>query len=239
MLAAEQAPLSRQIGTFSRSLGVSSQNLNMALGNVGRRMGFAQNQQERDLQPFKLKLQMVSDQSARAITGFTADRQSKLDLMLNRLNRQEQLTDRDWKEATDLAKEERTYKRERKNSLEDMYRQYGLQPDSQKLSPLGEYLKQQKAQDFQNQMTLKKTSSAGGQQPLASQREYEYLKSQGFSNDQAAQAAFGVEKKGNDAFDSYINDEMQRTIDQSNMERAGYTGPAGPPSIGDIFRNIF
>lgn len=240
MLASEQAPLTRQIGTLSRALGVSSEDLGMALGNVQQRLGFAASEQQRELEPLKLRLQTMSEQSARAVTGFTSDRQTQLDFLMDELKRGRELSDRDWKQAQQLAEDERTYKRERKDTLDDMYREEGLQPGTTQLSPLGQYLEEQETLAHQRDLEARRASKAGGGTAPASQREYEYLLSQGFTPDQAAEAAFGLEKEEpEDPFDAYINEQLENQISGRRAIDKGYTGPAGRPSFGDILSNIF
>lgn len=162
MLASEQTPLVRQIGTLARSLGVSVEDLNTALGNVQRRLGFATDQQERELAPLKLKLQTLSDRAARAITGFTADRQSQLDFLMGKMNREQQLNDREWELAQQLSSEERLFKRENTQYLDQLYQQNGLDRATGATTPLGKFLQEQKEQEHAWDLEGRAASRSGG-----------------------------------------------------------------------------
>lgn len=65
--------------------------------------------EEMALEPLKLQYQVMADRNARMLTGFTADRQTQLDVLFDKLQRQRQLDDREWELANTLASEERSY----------------------------------------------------------------------------------------------------------------------------------
>jgi hypothetical protein len=104
-----QKPLLENLGVMTTGLGRVQQSIDRAGADIGNKVGLYLQGREQELEPFKMQIQMVADQSARLMTGFTADRQTQLDLLMDKLQRQRQLEDREWDLANQLAQEERSY----------------------------------------------------------------------------------------------------------------------------------
>lgn len=168
ILAQEQEPIAKQVSALARALGVTTENLTQQLGGIGTQLELSLRGQEKELEPFRLKLQYLADQGSRLLTGFTADRQSKLDFLMNELNRGRELSDRDWQLAQTLSNQEREYQRRREETLENLYLQQGLKPGTTERSPLGSFLEQEEQRkrqetlaDYERQLQIGKKYQTG------------------------------------------------------------------------------
>ena len=65
--------------------------------------------QEMELAPHQLYFSVLTDRNARLATGFTTDRQTQLDVLFDKLERERTLSDQDWALANELGAEERAY----------------------------------------------------------------------------------------------------------------------------------
>lgn len=109
MIEARKNPLIEKLGWITTGLGRVSNAIQQGRADIGTKVGLALQGQQQELDPYKMRIQMVADQSARAMTGFTADRQTQLDILMDKLNRTRTLSDREWQQAADLAKLEKDY----------------------------------------------------------------------------------------------------------------------------------
>jgi hypothetical protein len=76
-------------------------------------MGLQTQQQDRELEPVKLRINAISDRFARELTGFSADRELGLTTLMDKLKRERELSDQEWTRAQQLADEERAYQRQK------------------------------------------------------------------------------------------------------------------------------
>lgn len=109
MVQAQQKPFLQRLGEVSTSLGRVQQGITAGLADIGTKTGLVLQGQEKQVEPYLQRLNMLSDRAARLMTGFTSDRETRLSILMDKLQRQRQLEDREWQEASDLAKEERDY----------------------------------------------------------------------------------------------------------------------------------
>lgn len=112
-IAAEGEPLRNQLGRLGTGMEPLVDRINSATGQLGTMMNLNVQQQERDLEPVKMRIEAISDRFAREITGFTSNKQNELTALMDKLQRQRQLSDRDWELAQQLASEERAFDREK------------------------------------------------------------------------------------------------------------------------------
>lgn len=109
IIAAEGDPLRTSIGRLGTGLQPFADMLTGAQGQLSTLLPLYEQQQQKDLSPLELQINSVSERFAREITGFTDSKQTQLDAILDKLNRDRTLSDREWQAAQDLAKEERDY----------------------------------------------------------------------------------------------------------------------------------
>lgn len=113
MVSAQQAPWIDRLNKIATSLGRVEQGVTSATQDIGTKTGFAVQGQQMSLDPLKMQVQLASDQAARLMTGFTSDREANLSILMDKLQRQRQLDDREWQQASDLAKMEVTYSQQK------------------------------------------------------------------------------------------------------------------------------
>lgn len=113
LVTSEQEPLQENLGWLTQSLGRVGESISGATADIGNKVNLTMAGQERQLEPYKMKLQVMAERSARLMTGFTADRQAQLDILTMKLQRQQQLEDREWEAAQKLLAEERAFNREK------------------------------------------------------------------------------------------------------------------------------
>lgn len=105
--------------------------LGTALGRIGERIStsergistkvsLALQGQQMELEPLELRYKTIIDQNVRRTTGFVADRQTQLDLLFDKLQRERQLSDMELQQASQLAQEERQYYQGLKTSAADL-----------------------------------------------------------------------------------------------------------------------
>lgn len=112
MVSSQQAPWIDRLNKIATALGRVEQGVTSATQDIGTKTGFAVQGQQMALDPLKMQIQLASDNAARLMTGFTSDREANLSILMDKLQRQRQLSDREWQQASDLAKLEASYKHE-------------------------------------------------------------------------------------------------------------------------------
>lgn len=113
MIASEGDPLRTNIGRLGSGLEPIAQALSAAQGELSNQVQLGSQQQERELDPLKARISAVSDRFARELTGFTESKQTTLDALLDSIERQRYVSDRDWQTAQTLAAEEREFQRQK------------------------------------------------------------------------------------------------------------------------------
>ncbi len=109
MVSAAQKPLIENLGWLGQSLGRVSSAISTEKQDIGNKVTLAMQGFQQQLEPYKMQLTMKMDQDARAMTGFTADRETTLNILLAKIARDEQISDMQWKQAQDLAMQEREF----------------------------------------------------------------------------------------------------------------------------------
>jgi len=111
--SSEEEPLQTNLGRLGTGLAPIADMLSSANQSVSTQMQLQTQQQERELEGVKLRINAISDRFARELTGFTSNKETQLTGILDQLERDRFLSDRDWKLAQDLAAEERSFSRQK------------------------------------------------------------------------------------------------------------------------------
>ena len=111
MVAAGRKPYLEKLTKLATGLGRVRGSLSEAMAGVGTKVGLAMRGQEMELEPLKMQYTSLVDRNARMMTGFTADRQTQLDVLFDKLQRERQLADQEWELASQLSREETEYSR--------------------------------------------------------------------------------------------------------------------------------
>jgi len=109
LVTAGKTPLLNQLNPLATALGRVQSGIQNAEGGINNKVGYAMQGQQQELEPYKVKMQQMADHSARLMTGFTQDHETQLTLLMDKLQRQRTLSDREWQQAADLAKMEKEY----------------------------------------------------------------------------------------------------------------------------------
>lgn len=112
-IAAEGEPLRNSLGRLATGQQTAAEQLQTALGNVSTMFGLNTAEQDQELEPIKMRLAAFGDRAARELTGFTNDRQNELTLLLDKLQADRQLSQRDWEQASLLSQESREFERQK------------------------------------------------------------------------------------------------------------------------------
>ncbi len=113
-IAAEREPLSSSLGRLATGLTPTVEALKTAREDVGTRLSLTSAEQTKELEPDRMRIAVVSDRFARETTGYTQDRQDSLSLLLQKIQRDQALSDREWAAAQDLAKSEKEWENTKK-----------------------------------------------------------------------------------------------------------------------------
>lgn len=111
LVQSKQAPWLEKLGKLGTGLGRVMEGLGLARQDVGTKTSLAMEGLQQELKPLEFAYSVKMDRNARSLTGFTTDRQTQLDVLMDKLQRQRTLDDREWEQANKLAAEEREYKR--------------------------------------------------------------------------------------------------------------------------------
>lgn len=122
--AFEGEPLREQLTGLTTGLGREETVLSEAMGRAGMLTGYGVEAERQKLAPYTAKLEgekyiggieigTLSDRLAREMTGFTEDRQAQLELIMDKVTRGRQLSDREWQQARDLEAEAREFERQK------------------------------------------------------------------------------------------------------------------------------
>jgi len=109
MLTSAQKPIMENYGWLNQSLGRISDALSKTEADVTQRVGYAVEGFRQELEPYKEHLSLVVQQGSRAMTGFSTDRQTTLEVLLAKIGRQEKITDQEYATAKELAIKENDY----------------------------------------------------------------------------------------------------------------------------------
>jgi hypothetical protein len=85
--------------------------LSTAYEQVGQGLSVLTAQQQKELQPLMMKMSAFSDRAAREYSGFQKAQENQLTLLLNQIQRGQQIADADWQMASQLALAEKEYER--------------------------------------------------------------------------------------------------------------------------------
>ena len=105
----EGADLRTQLGAIGNGMAPFSDRLNSAQGTLAAEMPLYVQQQDKELDPLKLQINQINDLFAREISGFDTNTQLQLNSLMDQLARDRTLSDREWQQAADLAKQQQQY----------------------------------------------------------------------------------------------------------------------------------
>lgn len=125
-LGALDSQFGREMQGFTSNQALQGNVFSNIIGNAQNQLGamlplYAQ-EQEQQLRPLDMQIGALGDTFARQISGFTADRELQLTALMDKLNRERQLSDRDWELAQQIAAEQRDFERQRQLAAEQFSR---------------------------------------------------------------------------------------------------------------------
>lgn len=179
--AAEGGQLNTQLGRLGAGLEPVVKAYDLASQDVGQLLSATSQDQAKALSPMEMQINSLGDRFAREITGFTQNKQNELDVLMDKLNRDRQLADREWAKAQQLASEERAYARQRQVLADE---QKGRQDQ------LNQLLNQQKQDNTANDAQY-----LGRLQQLPMDERVQVIASLRNSPDPQAQARFKLGKQ--------------------------------------------
>lgn len=112
MVNAKRKPMLENLSTLTTGLGRLEQGITAASQGISEKTSLALKGQEQQLKPLEMGISVMQDRAARLTTGFTADSQNKLSLYLQKIQRQEAISDREADQAFELLKLENNYNNE-------------------------------------------------------------------------------------------------------------------------------
>jgi len=121
LIQAQSEPLREDLGTFSTNLGRLEGAIAKTEATLAQKLGLVLQGQEMDLEPFKIQLEAQQDSAARLQTGFSDDKQTFLDIALQKIQRGQQLEDQEREQAFQILQAETNYENEL-NSMREQSR---------------------------------------------------------------------------------------------------------------------
>lgn len=107
--AVEGGALRTQLSRLAAGLEPVTKAYELASGDVGQLLEATNQQYTRELLPFTERFGFLSDRFAREVTGYKENSERELNVLLDKLQRERELSDREWKRANELADKERDY----------------------------------------------------------------------------------------------------------------------------------
>lgn len=102
LYASELTPLTESLTPISRSLATARE-------DIGTKLSLTAGEQTKELEPYRMRIAATSDRFARETTGYTQDRQDTLTFLLQKIQRDQALSDNELLSARELAKSEREW----------------------------------------------------------------------------------------------------------------------------------
>lgn len=115
IVTAKQAPIIENLGWQSQSLGRVSSAISEADRQALQLTDLNEQGVNRTTDVYKTRMEQISDQNARAMTGFTTDMQNTLSISMAKIARNEQLSDEEARKAFELLKMEKQFQFEKDN----------------------------------------------------------------------------------------------------------------------------
>lgn len=112
-IAAESQPLQTTLSRLGTGLQPVSDLIQSGQQQLSTVLPLYMQQQEKELKPVEMQINALGDRFSREITGFTTNKQNELTTLMDKIQRQRELSDREWQRAQDLAKEEREFARQK------------------------------------------------------------------------------------------------------------------------------
>lgn len=112
--AVEGGGLNTQLSRLTSGLGDATNAYSTASQGIGQLLTATQADQATALHPLELQINSLGDQFARQITGFTTGAQNELNTLMSKLNNQQDLNNKEWQQAADLAKQEAAFQQQRR-----------------------------------------------------------------------------------------------------------------------------
>lgn len=109
MVAAERKEPLEKLTRLGTALGRVSGRISEAESGVATKVQLALEGQKLDLEPYQLQYSVMVDRNARLASSFSEDRETLLDTLWRKLEREQYLSDREWETANTLAQYERQY----------------------------------------------------------------------------------------------------------------------------------
>lgn len=103
MIVAQKAPLQKTLSPLATSLGRTQQSIQDQEAGINTKVGYAVQGNQQDLDVYKTKLSLANDNAARMMTGFTADREANMSLLMAKYNAGVQLTMEQMRELSDSS----------------------------------------------------------------------------------------------------------------------------------------
>lgn len=116
MVGAARQPWIEKLSKLGIGLSRIESEIGKRVADIATKVGLGIKGQEMELEPLKLQYTTLVDRNARLTSGFSVDRQTKLDSLYDKLNRERQLSDQEWQLANEIAAEERAYRRSLESS---------------------------------------------------------------------------------------------------------------------------
>lgn len=111
--ASEGGELNTQLGRLGAGLEPVVNAYQLASGDIGQLLSATSEDRSLALKPLELQINSLGDRFSREITGFTTGAESELNVLMDKLQRERQLADREWQRANQLAMQEAEFQRQR------------------------------------------------------------------------------------------------------------------------------
>jgi hypothetical protein len=110
-VAAEQAPLTKQLGEFGLAMTPFTEQMSAAQQSIATQLGLVSADQQKELQPLVMQIDSLSDRFAREMTGYTQSKTLEFNALLAKVQHGWDLEIKEQERANQLADEESAWER--------------------------------------------------------------------------------------------------------------------------------
>ena len=127
-------PLLENMGKLTTGLGRLKELIGLTGQDVGTKANLYAQGEEQKIEVQKLQYTTLVDRNARLLSGFTSDKETKLQILRDKLQRQQQLSDMEWNLTNTLTADEKSYTRQLQKAAADAgYKVTGSESNDQLL----------------------------------------------------------------------------------------------------------
>lgn len=125
-----QRIIAQKMSELSPAAQEATSQAQFAENQLGERLRLGQADQEKAMKPFEMEAKFLGERMAREFTGYSQDKQRELDMLMAKMNQQQQLTLAEQNRAHELAMAERNFEQQKQLNQQQFQQNLQLKSSS-------------------------------------------------------------------------------------------------------------